>query len=257
MTRVSRRARSGTVASSARRFVRRQWARRLSRLRLLVVPAGVLLLVGAAVWVVAFSSVLDAREVRVGGVSTASGLTVSQVRAVAAVPLGRPLARVDLDAVRRRVMELPPVRTATVERSWPHSVRIDVTERTAVAVWREGPVHRLVDVEGVPFRTVDAVKASLPIVEAGPSADRARSADLRRAGAQVAADLPKGLVRRVQVVRVDSVESVVVRLQDGVTVKWGSAEDGATKARVLQVLLRRLPAKVYDVSVPRFPTTRA
>ncbi|WP_170152456.1 cell division protein FtsQ/DivIB [Thermasporomyces composti] len=252
---MARRARSGTVPSSARRFIRRQWARRLSRLRVPLIAAGVLLVLGAAVWAVGFSSLLDVREVTVRGVSTASGLSVAQVREAAAVPLGRPLARLDLDAIRTRVMELPPVRTATVERSWPHTVRIGVTERTPVGVWREGAVHRLVDVEGVPFRTVDPVKTSLPIVEAAPSAGR--SPELRRAGARVVADLPRSLRPRVQVVRVESVESVVIRLTDGVVVKWGSAEEGAAKAQVLQVLLRHLPAKVYDVSAPRFPATRA
>jgi cell division protein FtsQ len=244
------------VPASARRFIRRQWARRLSRLRGLLVLGAAVVLVGAAVWAVGFSSLLDVREVKVRGLSAASGLSVAHVREAAAVPLGRPLVRVDLDATRSRVMELPPVRTATVERSWPHTVHINVTERTAVAVWREGSVHRLVDVEGVPFRAVDPVKTSLPVVEIAPSADRASSAELRRAGARVVADLPDSLLARVRVVHVESVESVVVRLTDGVVVKWGSAEDGAAKARVLHVLLRRLPAKVYDVSAPRFPATR-
>jgi cell division protein FtsQ len=37
-------------------------------------------------------------------------------------------------------------------------------------------------------------------------------------------------------------------------VRWGSAEDSARKAEVLTVLLR-VPAAVYDVSVPELPTT--
>jgi len=245
-------------SSSARRFARRQWSRRLLRITPLLVLLGLVVLAGVAVWVVAFSTLLDARTVAVRGLTSASGLSAAEVRAAAQVPTGEPLARVDLDAVRARLVAgLPPVEDATVERSWPHEVRIAVTERTAVAVWRDGDVRRLVDDHGVAFRTADGVPATYPLIElrAQGAAARTREPELRLAGAQVASALPETLARRVEVVEVRTVDAVVLRLGDGVTVMWGNADDSPAKAKVLQALLKQR-ADVYDVSVPAFPTTR-
>jgi cell division protein FtsQ len=49
-------------------------------------------------------------------------------------------------------------------------------------------------------------------------------------------------------------DSITLRLSDGRRVRWGSAEHSADKVSVLAVLLR-LPARVYDVSVPAQPST--
>ncbi|MGH3489360.1 MAG: cell division protein FtsQ/DivIB [Actinopolymorphaceae bacterium] len=242
--------------SSARRFARRQWARRLLRLSPALVLAFVVIVVGVAVWTVGFSSLFDARVVAVGGLTPASGLSKAEVRSAAAVPLGRPLARVDLEAVRQRIAALPAVRRATVSRSWPHEIRIDATCRTPVAVWRDGKARRVVDAEGVAFRTAEGMRATFVTIKtAVREADPERVADLRSAGARVAAALPADLRRKVEVVRVRTVDSVTLDLGRGITVMWGSADDSRTKARVLAALLKQR-AKVYDVSVPGFPTTR-
>ncbi|MGW5359996.1 cell division protein FtsQ/DivIB [Actinopolymorpha pittospori] len=249
---------TGVSPSSARRFERRRRSGRLLRMRPLLVLAGLVVLVGVGVWVVGFSSLLDTRTVAVQGVTTASGLTVAQVRAAAEVPLRRPLARLDLDAVRTRIVaQLPPVKDATVTRSWPHEVRVMVTERKGVAVWRDGATYRLLDAEGVAFRTLPGVERGLPVVQlpATPTSP-ARAEELRVAGATVSAALPKKLVVRLRTVQVATPDSISLRLADGVTVFWGSAEESKAKARVLDALLPR-KATVYDVSVPTFPTTRA
>ncbi|GAA2757081.1 cell division protein FtsQ/DivIB [Actinopolymorpha rutila] len=222
------------------------------------VLVAILLVVGAGVWAVALSSLLDTRSVAVQGLTSASGLTPEQVRSAAAVPLHRPLARVDLAAVRTRIVaQLPPVKDAEVTRSWPHEVTVRVAERKAVAVWQEGSAYHLVDAEGVPFRAVPDAAGSYPLVRlraGNPSP--ARADELRVAGARVAAALPKSLLRSLDTIEVKTPDAVTLRMRGGVTVVWGNAEKSRLKARVLAELLPR-KAKVYDVSVPSFPTTRA
>ena len=48
-------------------------------------------------------------------------------------------------------------------------------------------------------------------------------------------------------------DTISLVLRNGRTILWGSAEDSANKAEVLDVLLDR-KAQVYDVSVPGQPT---
>ena len=99
------------VLVARRRFARRQWARRWLAWRVLL---GALVVVGAVaggIWLVMFSSVLSVHGVRVEG---AEVLDPREVRAVAAVPTGSPLATVDLEAIRERVERLTPVEDVDV-----------------------------------------------------------------------------------------------------------------------------------------------
>ena len=73
--------------------------------------------------------------------------------------------------------------------------------------------------------------------------------------AAVVSALPDDLAPRVDHVSVATVDQIELALRDGRTVVWGSAEDSAQKAEVLEVLLGQ-EASVYDVSVPSNPTTR-
>jgi cell division protein FtsQ len=222
-----------------------------------LVSLAVLGVAGFGVWVVAFSPLLDARTVTVQGLTSGSALSPAQVRTAARVPLLQPMVRVDLDAIHGRVGALRPVQRVEVRRSWPHDITIEITERTAVAAWSDGKVRWLVDMEGVPFRTADHDRAARPlIVLRSPSAEPADAATLRAAGARVADALPAKLARRVSAVEVRTLDGVTLQLGGGVTVMWGSADDSATKARVLDALLQQ-KATVYDVSVPNFPTTKA
>ena len=62
------------------------------------------------------------------------------------------------------------------------------------------------------------------------------------------------LARRVDHLEARSVDQISLVLRDGRTVVWGSADQSAEKAKVLQALLG-FDAQQYDVSVPGRPTT--
>jgi cell division protein FtsQ len=210
----------------------------------------VLVLVGLVVgglWAVYFSSLLAVRGVQVDG---ATELSAAEVRTAAAVPDGEPLAAVDLAQVRSRVEALAAVASADVTRQWPHTVRVSVRERVAVAVVELGGQARGMDASGVVFKDYRRAPAGLPQVRTTTST---RSDALREA-AEVISALPADLASRVDHVEVETVDQISLVLRDGRTVAWGSADDSDTKAEVLAVLLRQ-PARAYDVSVPGQPTT--
>jgi cell division protein FtsQ len=220
----------------AQRSVRRRQA--LHRVRLALV---ILLPLVAVGWMVLFSTWLSLDRVEVTGVSR---LQASSVRTAAEVALGTPLARVDTGAVERRVAALPPVERVAVRRTWPGTLTVAVTERTAAAAVVEDGSVTLVDASGVPFATEPQLPPGLVRLEVdapGPQDDATRAAlDVHRT-------LPEALRSRVAAVRAPSAAGVVLVLADGRQVVWGRPGGTATKAAAALALLSR-PGTVLDVS---------
>jgi cell division protein FtsQ len=237
-----------TVRSARRQFARRQWARRWLAWRVVLGAVVGLGAVGVLLWLVFFSSVLAVQGVQVKGTAV---LDPREVRKVASVPTGSPLAKVDLAAVADRVEELPPVAEVDVSRAWPDRIRIDVTERTPVAVVDHGGRLRGVDAEGVMFRDYLSRPTDLPVLRIATSTQP----DALAEAAKVVEVLPDPIAARVQYVMVNTVDTISLRLRSGQTVRWGSAEQSPLKADVLAVLLEQ-KATVYDVSVPGQPVLR-
>jgi cell division protein FtsQ len=246
-----------TVRVARRRFARRQWARRWLAWRIVLAAVLVVAVLAGLVWLVFFSSVLAVRGVRVEGTGV---LDPRQVRRVAAVPTGSPLATVDLGLVEARVERLRPVLSVDVSRAWPDRVRIDVTERVAVAVVQTSEGLRGVDEEGVVFRRFLSRPADLPLLvvsgaDAAAAAEDSAPQDALAEAAMVVATLPTGLAARVDHVSVRTVDTISLELRNGRTVLWGSADESVDKAEVLGVLLEQ-KASTYDVSVPGRPVIR-
>lgn len=57
----------------------------------------------------------------------------SDVAVISGLKAGKPLAKLDLDAVRRKLESDPWIADAKVSRSWPRRVRIELVERVPVA----------------------------------------------------------------------------------------------------------------------------
>jgi len=229
----------------AARRRRRWWRKGVSRTVLL--PTLALVLIVAGVWAVFFSSLLATTSVEVDGAGT---VLTSHVRRVAKVPMDRPLARVDLDAIRARVENVAAVESASVSRSWPHTIKIAVVQRTPVAVVDRGDGLQFLDAYGVVFGTVGHA-GDRPVIHAGATVD---SEALAGAGA-VAGSLPPALARKVTSIELHTVDDIELLLRNGQRVAWGSAADSDQKAQVAQVMLRKKVSFV-DVSVPARPAVR-
>ena len=231
-----------TKALQARRHRQR-------RTRWILLGSGllVLLLAGIATWLVWFSSAFAATEVRINGLSL---LTEQQVTDAAAVELGGPLATQDVDAIRDRVAALAPVAEVRVDRQFPHTIEITITERTLAYVWMNEDVAHWVDANGVVFR--EGGEMAQGIVVANITAPDQRI--LKDVATVVSAVVPV-LGDRITLLQASAVDQIEIQLSDGDTVVWGSAEQSQVKAQVLSVLLSQ-DASVYDVSAPHAPTTR-
>jgi cell division protein FtsQ len=241
-----------TVRVAAKDFRRRRrvLARRGLRRRLLLALAALLVVavVAGSVWLVFWSSYLTVRSAQVTGNTTVG---TARIERAADVPVGRPLARVDLAAIRRRVEAIPAVKSADVSRAWPHRVHVVVTERVPIAVVNQGEGLRALDADGVMFGSYAKVPKRLPLVRTQPDTPQEALAE----GGKVIASLPASIASRVATIEVDSVDQISLVLKNGRRVMWGSAEESAQKAEVLTDMLRQ-PGQTIDVTVPGRPTTR-
>ena len=231
---------TGARRRRARAAARRRW-------RAVAIVLAVVAVVGGGVWLVWFSPAFTASTLRVEGNTL---LTTAQVEAAASVPLGGPLAQVDTAGAEQRVGALPAVSRAGVERRWPDTVLITVTERVAVLAIPLGTRYVWVDAQGVAFHDSPEPPADTMLADASSADTEVLSAMARVAGA-----LPDAVRAQAAEISASSVESIVVRLRDGRRIVWGSDGESALKARVIVPLLG-VPGTVYDVSAPSHPTTR-
>ncbi|WP_406287410.1 cell division protein FtsQ/DivIB [Embleya sp. NBC_00896] len=223
--------------------------RRWTNLRPLLVLVLLVVLAGAGWGIVYHSPLLDARKVAIGGLTV---LQRDQIAAVAAVPVGEPLAGIDLDAIRARVAAVPRVASVRVEREWPHTVRISVRERTTALVVPDAGRYAEIDKDGVRFGTVDAAPSGVPVVKADANTV---SRETLRGVVQVVSALPPPVAQRVRDITARTRDDIVLTLDKGESVSWGGADASDRKALILTVLLQR-PAKFYDVGAPDAPVTR-
>lgn len=241
MTATSAPLRAGAVAIA--RPPRRRGRRRIWLWAL----AGLLVLLGAAAaYVVGYSSMFATTAVTVRGEHVLSN---AEVRSAAQVPLGRPLARQDVDRIAANVAQLRPVRMVRVEREWPHTIAVRVVERTPVlGVWQPDGLL-LLDREGVGYQTVPARPDGVVRADVDPTYT-ALVADV----ADVAAALPKKLKADVESIEARSPTGITVVLDSGLRVTWGSSDESALKAEITLALLERRPQTI-NVSAPHNPAT--
>ncbi len=163
--------------------------------------------------------------------------------------MGEQLALVDLDRATSRVSSLAEVKavdvTPRLARRRTHRGR----GAHAVAVVELAGRLRGLDAEGVVFRDYKAVPKGMPRVRPTTGA----GTDALREAATVVAALPDDLASRVDYVAVETIDLITLVLRDGREVVWGSADESALKAQVIDRLLAE-KGTLYDVSVPGSPT---
>lgn len=231
------------------RLRERHRARRMLLVRRIALVVVTLAVAGGAAWVAFFSPVFafSSSSVVVSG-EDGTLVTADSVRSSIASFEGVPLTRLSTSAVARAVESNVAVRSATVSRRWPTSLRISVTMRTPMAAEAVPGGYQLVDDQGVAFQRV-ASAGSYPLVTL-PEDRSVGAADV--ASALGALDDET----RSQVATVTSTGvQVSFTLSGGQSVKWGTNADAPQKARVLATLLANVKATTYDVSSPNHPVT--
>ena len=239
------------VVAAERRFRSRRRARRRRAIRPALVLAILVTFVAAAIWIAFASPLLTVTRVTVNGTSR---LSERDVVTAAKVPIGSSLLTIPVESIKRRVGALPAVARVAVQRRWPHTVVITVTERVAAAVAVSASGDQLLDRTGFAFAAVASPPAGLPVVSINqpmPGAGEFAAA----AAVQVWTSLPTSLRAQVTGLQAGSPDDVELHLTGGRVVVWGSADQAAAKLTALTALLAQR-AHVYDVSTPTVAVTR-
>jgi cell division protein FtsQ len=246
------RSRPTVSQTSAERFAARVRARRRRRR---IVVGLVVLLVAGLVWLAVWSPVTRVDAVEVGGVVR---VPEAEVAAAAGTEIGRSMLFARTDEIGARVREEQPlVRSVTVTRQWPSTIRVEVVEREPVAAVQAGRELRLVDRDGVTVEKLSGDRArgfrTLPRVEVDLA--RPDAVASLRACVEVARGLPPELGRQVRRLGATTPDRVWLLLAGGARVDWGSGAETPRKAEVLLALLPQ-KADVYDVRSPDTPAVR-
>lgn len=137
-----------------------------------------------------------------------------QVSEITASIRHKPILTADLDGVKRRLAALPWVKYATVEMRFPHTVLIQIAERTPVAAYLgEDNQWRPIDIDG---RVIDVLEGRpvdyIAIYGAGPSLKAGEDAPEYGKVAQLVTALPPALRDLVKVFEVDQQFNVTMTL---------------------------------------------
>lgn len=239
-----------TASASVRRLPSGRRRRGRWRSRSAVAVLALAALLGGTAYAAWDTQLLAVKTVEVAGARSVPG---SSVLNAARVPVGTPMARLDRAAVRSRVLvALPGVAAVSVERVWPSTVRLVVSERTAAAAVPHAGGYLLVDRTGVAYRPVAAVPAGLAVLQVR-SPNPQDEATI--AGLAVLRSLPPEVRKLLVRIVAPTAEQVVLVLRDRRLVIWGGANDAAAKGEVVRILLAR-PGRVIDVSAPGLATVR-
>ncbi|MDV7244164.1 MULTISPECIES: cell division protein FtsQ/DivIB [Rhodococcus] len=198
--------------------------------------------------VASFTPLLSVRSTDVAGATT---IPEEQIRQVLAVPQGQPLLRVDTVAAAQRVAAIPKVATARVQRMYPSTIRVTVTERVPVVFVDTSDGTHLLDADAVDYEIAPPPPGVPRLVTDTPGwGDPSTAAAL-----EVLESMPPQLRGQVGEVAAKSISDISVTLLDGRVVVWGGTEKSERKAAVTLPLLTQ-PGQTYDVSSPDLPTVR-
>ena len=215
--------------------VRRANARRRRRRRWITL--GIIAVI-VAIPVLLFSPLLSVRSMSVRGTRH---LVPEQITQLSGISAGDSMITLDPGAAADGIRGSHWVRRVSVDRRWPWSVDIVVSERrlAAIVAGSSGSKFLVAD-DGVVLEPADvvaprgAVTVLLPdvAVDANTQFDPAMTSSIALVG-----NLPTWLAPRVTATVIDGAGRITFTLDKGITLVFGMADDGERKLTAAQTLL--------------------
>jgi cell division protein FtsQ len=231
---------------------------RLRRRRALVILGSTIGVVAALVALVV-SPLFDVDRIEVRGVSS---LSADELLEAADVARGDRMIEIDLTEARDGLRSVPGVRSANVERDWPSTIRITVTEEEPVAVLRSGGSEFLVSSTGrvldaPPGETTGVVPFEVErddVTGSGPGSEVAEDV---LAAALAINRMATPFRSQVASAKLSSSGSLTLALIDDASVRMGPVQDLPAKIGAIESVLARVSPQcrhVIDVREPALVT---
>ena len=222
--------------------------RKVTRIPLAAVVAAALF--GGLIYLLAWSSIFTVSSIAVTGSPTPE--SKSAITKISAVAMGQKLARVEPQAIEKRLLHLKWIESAQVSRSWlDGQVEIVVKPRTPTAIFNGSTI----DASGTIFTLPGFTTADLPRVSANTPA-------LGLAAIRVFQGLPRDFQRSVVSLTARNSSNFALFFDvDGrnVQILWGANEETALKIEVISALLaleENEKVRRIDVSAPHAPIVK-
>jgi cell division protein FtsQ len=219
-------------------------------------------IIGAAAVVLAtggvtlsYTSIFGARVVEVKG---EEHLGPRQVLRAAGLGLGSNVVHLDEGGAETRLEMHPWIRDATVETTFPRTIRISVIERSALLVAELDGARSLVAGDGT---VLGRAPWSVELPEVIAADGSGSSTQMAASAGAVVRPMPPALRRRVETVLVSSDGSIILIVDGQVEVRYGPVDSASAKARALRAILDFAEGEgrglvSIDVTAPAAPTAR-
>jgi cell division protein FtsQ len=222
-------------------FARRVWIGVFAGLMSLVV------LVGVAV----FSPLLALEKIVVVGTELVSEKSILKDLGYLK---GRPLPQISNEEITKKLSKYELIDSVSIVSVPPHTLKVLITERTAIALVQVNGVAYRYDAVGVQLGRATSTE-KLPVILA--SGNPATSKSFSRA-VNVILSLPLSLLPKVQSIRATSKDNVVLSLRsNSQRVLWGDSSQPGLKAKVLGALMQNYDDRIgltFDISSPNQPS---
>ncbi|MGN0060307.1 MAG: cell division protein FtsQ/DivIB [Coriobacteriales bacterium] len=249
---IRAREREQRIRSHYRKFV----------MRIVIVVAAVLLVIFGSIFVYR-SDLFHVNNVQINGVSH---LTSQEITEIAAVPADSTLLRLDAAGIKQRLEDNAWVQSATIHRSLPDTIVIDVTERTPGAVVRINDKQTWVistDCSWLSAATEDDWNNDMRIIDVSNSiAQPVSGSECTDGGIKNALAILDGisddLKSQIQSISAESSIKTSLNLKNGITVAFGDSSNIQLKEAAINELLSQYAGKIsyINVRVPSSPTYR-
>ncbi|HEX9122556.1 MAG TPA: FtsQ-type POTRA domain-containing protein [Actinomycetota bacterium] len=202
-------------------------------LRLVLAVTGTALLVVVALGILSRSNLFHVRRIQVSG---ASHLSRADVVHLSGLSVRTNVLWADTAAAARRLEDEPWVAQASVTRDLPFTIRIQITERTPVAVVQDRNRPLLIAGDGITLGVAPA-RTGLPMIEVPPRPALSGPAPGLSGPAKVLGALAPGIRAQVRRVVLGIDGTVRLALAGGVSVDYGWPEQLVEKARTLAAVM--------------------
>jgi cell division septal protein FtsQ len=244
--RVARKRRRLLERAEVRRFTRRSRHRRTAWLA----AGGVVLVLAVSILVAVYSPLMALRTIEVKG---ADRVDAAELRRALSGQLGTPLARIDLGEVKQQIAAFPLIESYVTEEEPPDRLVVTVTERTPVVAVQSGKSFDLVDPAGIVVQSTAERPDGMPVADVRTTQ---LGSPVFRTMTEVVLALPSAVRSQVAGIAASTTDDVTLTMGDGSRVVWGSPDDSADKAALLDALVKDHAARSpdtkveYDVSAP-------